>query len=295
MMQRGGEMFQPMGGQFQAPFGGQRRFNQGGFGGMGPMQGGGQFRGGMRGGPRPGGNQGGRGGMNWNKRGGFQGQNQGPRNQGQRMQQGGNRGPNQGRMQQGGQMQGQNRPQGGQQQQRPQNQQAGGQQQQQNQQQSSSITVSSLKNKLSEFLQLDQDKQRQILGELLYPLVRQHTNDVNAPKITGMLIDLSVLEVQEILDFLEDPASLKERVEEAEELIKTQEAWAWCNADINLGRKFYRGSWKIKLRQRDKEKVTRFIPHEETKNSKNWNKNLLVSIQWQNCTEKWVLKNNKYI
>merc|ERR1712146_469750 len=93
-----------------------------------------------------------------------------------------------------------------------------------NQQQSSSITVSSLKNKLSEFLQLDQDKQRQILGELLYPLVRQHTNDVNAPKITGMLIDLSVLEVQEILDFLEDPASLKERVEEAEELIKTQEA-----------------------------------------------------------------------
>jgi len=57
-------------------------------------------------------------------------------------------------------------------------------------------------------------------GELLYPLVKNHTSEENAPKITGMLIDLTVLEVSEILDFLEDPDALKERVQEAEELIQ---------------------------------------------------------------------------
>ena len=78
-----------------------------------------------------------------------------------------------------------------------------------------------MKAKLNEFLALEEEKQRQILGELLFPRVKAIAGDALAPKITGMLIDLSVLEVQEILEFLEDPAILKERVEEAIELIRS--------------------------------------------------------------------------
>jgi polyadenylate-binding protein len=85
--------------------------------------------------------------------------------------------------------------------------------------QQSAITVNNLRSKLSEFLALDPDKQRQILGELLFPLIRAHSTPDVAPKITGMLIDLSVLEVTEILEFLEDPELLAERVEEAKGLL----------------------------------------------------------------------------
>lgn len=86
----------------------------------------------------------------------------------------------------------------------------------------SSMTVQNLRTKLSDFLQLDIEKQRQILGELLFPLVKNFANDTLAPKITGMLIDLSVLEVTEILEFLENPSLLEERVHEAVELIETE-------------------------------------------------------------------------
>jgi len=53
------------------------------------------------------------------------------------------------------------------------------------------------------------------------------TNEELAPKITGMLIDFEVFEVPEILEFLETDESLKERVQEAEELIKNSEWKYW--------------------------------------------------------------------
>lgn len=81
------------------------------------------------------------------------------------------------------------------------------------------LTVHNLRNKLNEFLLLDIDKQRQILGELLFPLIRERAGENIAPKITGMLIDLSVLEVSEILEFLENHQLLVERIEEAKTLI----------------------------------------------------------------------------
>lgn len=87
---------------------------------------------------------------------------------------------------------------------------------------SSGMTVHTLKNKVGEFLALDQNKQRQILGELLFPQIQPFAGDL-APRITGMLIDLSVLEITEILEFLENPDLLKERVEEAKELILESE------------------------------------------------------------------------
>jgi len=89
-------------------------------------------------------------------------------------------------------------------------------------QQPTTMTVQSLKSKISEFLSLETDKQRQILGELLFPLVKGVSGDNLAPKITGMLIDLSVLEVTEILEFLENHTLLEERVTEAMELIQAE-------------------------------------------------------------------------
>jgi hypothetical protein len=57
---------------------------------------------------------------------------------------------------------------------------------------------------------------------MLFPLVKQISGDSLAPKITGMLIDLSVLEVTEILEFLENNELLVERVQEAVELIQSE-------------------------------------------------------------------------
>jgi len=89
---------------------------------------------------------------------------------------------------------------------------------------SSSITLADLKNKWQDFVKLDKDKQRNILGELLFPLIKERVGESIAPKITGMLIDLDVLEIQEIFEFLEDRDLLNERIEEAKELILSEQA-----------------------------------------------------------------------
>jgi len=81
------------------------------------------------------------------------------------------------------------------------------------------ITRQNLKDRLSEFLEFDPEKQRTLLGEILFPSVKDFTTAELAPKVTGMLIDLDVFEVTEILEFLENDEMLKERVKEAEDLI----------------------------------------------------------------------------
>lgn len=84
------------------------------------------------------------------------------------------------------------------------------------------FTIPQLKEKLTEFTNFPQDKQRTILGELLFPLVQKHTSTAElAPKVTGMLIDFSVFEVSDIIEFLDNAEILHERVMEAEELIKS--------------------------------------------------------------------------
>lgn len=75
---------------------------------------------------------------------------------------------------------------------------------------------------MNEFLQLNTDKQRNILGEMLFPMVSKRIGGDLAPKITGMLIDLTVLEVGEIIEFLEDESILDVRIEEAKNLIESE-------------------------------------------------------------------------
>ena len=67
---------------------------------------------------------------------------------------------------------------------------------------------------------------RPILGEPLYKQVPRFmtlTDPGNklAAKITGMLIDFDVFEVEEIFKMIDDESVLAERVQEAEELIRT--------------------------------------------------------------------------
>jgi polyadenylate-binding protein len=59
--------------------------------------------------------------------------------------------------------------------------------------------------------QLPESKQKDVLGERLYPLVEQAQPDL-APKITGMLLDM---EVGDIIHLLESPAALSSKITEA--------------------------------------------------------------------------------
>ena len=84
------------------------------------------------------------------------------------------------------------------------------------------FTIPHLKGNLNEFLSFSQDKQRGILGELLFPLVQKHVSvEAMAPKVTGMLIDFTVFEVGDIIEFLDNDEILRERVQEAESLIES--------------------------------------------------------------------------
>ena len=90
---------------------------------------------------------------------------------------------------------------------------------------SGNLSIPLLKENLKIFTELDQTKQRNILGEILFPMVEKLVPDNKnnlAPKVTGMLIDLEVFDVPEIIDFIEDANSLKERVDEAVELLNNE-------------------------------------------------------------------------
>ena len=70
------------------------------------------------------------------------------------------------------------------------------------------------------FLKLDKRKQRQILGNLLYPLVKEFAGEKHAPKITGMLVDFSTFDVFEMIEFLEKPDILQAKISEAKSIIQ---------------------------------------------------------------------------
>lgn len=76
-----------------------------------------------------------------------------------------------------------------------------------------------------EFLTYDKERQNNILGNLMYHKVMESglSNKELAPKITGMLIDLEILDIAEIIEIMENKESLNERVNEALEVINSNE------------------------------------------------------------------------
>jgi len=88
-------------------------------------------------------------------------------------------------------------------------------------------TVTHIKENLSDFTKLDQEKQRSYLGEILFPMVQEIIKEKeDVPRVTGMLVDFEVFELTDILEILESKPLLKERVEEAESLIQEERAQA---------------------------------------------------------------------
>lgn len=75
-----------------------------------------------------------------------------------------------------------------------------------------------------EFNDLDDDVKKRSLGTILFPLIQELIKDKpNAgeltPKVTGMLIDLDVLTVDDIIESIQNTSILQQRVTEAIELI----------------------------------------------------------------------------
>lgn len=53
---------------------------------------------------------------------------------------------------------------------------------------------------------LNLEAQRSIFGELLYPKIKQYTQDTDrTARITGMLIDFEVFEVEDIIELVNKP------------------------------------------------------------------------------------------
>jgi polyadenylate-binding protein len=81
-----------------------------------------------------------------------------------------------------------------------------------------------LKENLATFETYDNHEKKNILGNLMYPLVESSvTNPDHVPKITGMLIDLEVLRASEIVEIMENQEALKERIDEAIGIINDTE------------------------------------------------------------------------
>lgn len=80
-----------------------------------------------------------------------------------------------------------------------------------------------IQNHIEEFKAMDTNKQRAQLGEIMFPkisktLAIKGNNDIIA-KITGMLIDLDVFEVQDVLDMARDENILREKIQEAIDML----------------------------------------------------------------------------
>ena len=53
------------------------------------------------------------------------------------------------------------------------------------------------------------------MGEYIYEYVERFVGEEKAPRITGMLIDIPYIQIQEIKDYLYDFNKLKQKVHEA--------------------------------------------------------------------------------
>lgn len=77
-----------------------------------------------------------------------------------------------------------------------------------------------LRKNQKDFQSKSTDEQKNLLGNIMYNRVRSMQKDDNLiPKITGMLIDTEVLEFDEILEIIENDQALRERIDEAIEVI----------------------------------------------------------------------------
>jgi len=85
--------------------------------------------------------------------------------------------------------------------------------------------LDTIKKNFDKFMQFPDPIKQRMLGQLVYRKVQEalpRTEEESIGKITGMLIDLSVFEVAEILEFLENDDAFHSRLEEAREVLRDQ-------------------------------------------------------------------------
>jgi polyhydroxyalkanoate synthesis regulator phasin len=83
------------------------------------------------------------------------------------------------------------------------------------------MDITWLINNQKKFEQMSSDEKRKFLGNLMYYRVasQQNVSKELVPKITGMLIDLEVLELSDIIEILKNDDALKERIADAINII----------------------------------------------------------------------------
>lgn len=92
------------------------------------------------------------------------------------------------------------------------------------QQQQSYVSAQTIRENIDKFKEASVDVQRSTLGEMIMPEVVKFCDEEfksSAAKITGMLIDFTVFQVEDILDMLDNPSDLIERISEAQNLLKS--------------------------------------------------------------------------
>lgn len=79
-----------------------------------------------------------------------------------------------------------------------------------------------LKKNKKEFGEFSQERKKTILGNLMFNRVKdsKQATQTQIPKVTGMLIDLEILDYAEIIDILENDDALKERIKEALDILE---------------------------------------------------------------------------
>ena len=81
-----------------------------------------------------------------------------------------------------------------------------------------------LKRNLQILKELEDDDQKNVLGNLMFLRVKQNVEDPDlVPKITGMLIDLEIFPIETVLEIIEKDDMLIEKIEEATEIIKEED------------------------------------------------------------------------
>jgi len=67
-----------------------------------------------------------------------------------------------------------------------------------------------------ELARVPQDEQKQLIGEKLYPLVKEYCGEEDAGKVTGMILEL---ENEELLTLIDKPGMVRDKVNEAKQVL----------------------------------------------------------------------------
>jgi hypothetical protein len=71
----------------------------------------------------------------------------------------------------------------------------------------------------AEYVQSDEDTKKSKIGDLIYHYVSRYSSDENAPKITGMIIDLPEPDLVQEVGSL---SGLQEKIKEGEQLLQDE-------------------------------------------------------------------------